>query len=128
MGEPAMELGNRELEKIGEYVKSHLEEWMQPIRAQRELNLIERVIRVEEELKNLREQETTQFNAIDKRFEDQQHYMEKRFGQVDKQFEQVDKRFEEQRQHMDDRFKSLQWFMGIGFSLMAALIGVIDLL
>ena len=46
MGEPAMELGNRELEKIGEYVKQHLEEWMQPIRAQHELNLIERVIDV----------------------------------------------------------------------------------
>jgi len=97
-----MELGNRELEKIGEYVKSHLEEWMQPIRAQHELNLIERAIRVEEELKNLREQGNLQFKAIEKRFEAQQQYMDK-------------------------RFKNLQWFMGIGFTLLAVLMGLLDI-
>src|SRR6056297_1859870 len=105
VGEPAMELGNRELEKIGEYVKNHLEEWMQPIRAQHELNLIERAIRVEEELKNLREQGNLQFKAIEKRFEAQQQYM--------------DKRFETNQQYVDKRFKSLQWFVGIGFTLLA---------
>ncbi len=42
--------------------------------------------------------------------------------------QQMDNRFAEQRQYMDSRFKSLQWFILIGFSLLSALIGVIDLL
>ena len=104
MGEPAMELGEKELEKIGNYVKAHLPEWMGETRRERELDLVERVIRVEEELKNLRE------------------VMEVRFEAVNKRFEAVDKRFED----MDTRFLQLQWSMGIGFTVLAALMAVFN--
>ena len=140
MGEPAMELGERELQKIGEYVKTHLEEWMLAVRSPRELDLIERAIRLEEGQKNLQQQMDQRFEAqlqyMDTRFEAQQQYMDTRFEssqqQMNQRFESqqeyMNKRFEEQQQYMDKRFKSLQWFIFIGFGLLSALIGVIDLL
>jgi septation ring formation regulator EzrA len=63
-----------------------------------EIDLRERTIRVEEELKHQRElmqegfkQMEKRFEQVDKRFEQ----VEKRFEQIDKRFEQVDKRFEQ---------------------------------
>jgi len=97
MGEAAMELGEKELEKIGSYVRSHLPEWMGEIRRERELDLIERIVRVEEELKSLKE------------------VMEARFEGVDARFKGVDK-----------RFSQLQWMMGLGFTVLAALMGVFN--
>ena len=44
--------------------------------------------------------------------------------QMDKRFEQVDKRFEENQHYMDKRFSSLQWFMGIGFTLLVVLMSI----
>jgi hypothetical protein len=38
MGEPAVELGDKELEKIGAYVKKYLPEWMGEIRREREVH------------------------------------------------------------------------------------------
>ncbi len=62
-----------------------------------ELEIRERILRVEEELRHQRElmqegfkQMEKRFEQIDKRFEQ----MEKRFELIDKHFEQVDKRFE----------------------------------
>jgi hypothetical protein len=62
----------------------------------RELSLMERVIRVEEELRSLRELDQIRFDASEKRFE-----------AVDKRFEAVDKRFEELRMDMNSRFDAL---------------------
>jgi hypothetical protein len=90
MGEPAMELGEKELEKIGSYVKSHLSEWMGEVRRERELDLVERVVRVEEELKSLREVMETRFESFEK------------------------------------RFSQILWTMSIGFTLLAALMGVFN--
>jgi hypothetical protein len=92
MGDPGVELGERELEKIGRYVRSHLSEWMGELRRDRELELTERVVRVEEELKSLREVMEARFEAVDR------------------------------------RFASLQWTMGLGFTLLAALMGVFNFL
>jgi len=104
MGDPAMELGEKELEKIGTYVRSHLPEWMGEVRRERELDLVERVVRVEEELKNLREVMEVWFNAVQTEF--------KGFYQ----------RFEE----MDKRFSQIQWTIGIGFTVLAALMAVFN--
>jgi chaperonin cofactor prefoldin len=108
----------------------------------RELSLIERVIRVEEELKSLREIEAARFEASEKRFEALQREMNARFEAVDKRFEAVDKRFEA----MDTRFEALQremnarfeaverrlnfmqWFMGAGFTVVSILIALFGLL
>jgi len=95
----------------------------------KEVSLIERVIRLGDELKALREIERAHFEAIEKRFEALQRgiiarseAMDKRFEallrEMSARFEATDKRFEA----MDKRFSLLQWFIGIGFSVLALLL------
>jgi len=115
-----MQLGPEQLEAIGSYVRSHLKEWISDTgenigrRSERELDLIERTIRVEESLKNLQEQVKTGFEYMEKRFEQVEKRFEqidKRFEQVDKRFEQVDKRFEELREDMKTQFNRVYGFL-----------------
>jgi hypothetical protein len=47
---------------------------------------------------------------------------------MNNRFEAVDKRFEDQLHYMDKRFSSLQWMMGLGFTLIAALMAVFNFL
>lgn len=54
--------------------------------------------------------------------------LEKMLDQMDKRFMQVDKRLEELRGDMNKRFSQLQWSMGIGFTILAALMGVFKFL
>ena len=82
-------------------MKSHLGEWMGEIRRECELELVERAVRVEEELKSLHQHSETRFEAVDDKFESMQRYM-------------------------DRRFSSLQWTMGLGFTLLAALMAVFN--
>jgi len=127
-----MELGEKELEKIGIYVRSHLPEWMGEVRRERELDLVERVVRVEAELKNLREVMEVRFNAVQtelkafhQRFED----VNKRFDDINQRFEDVNKRFEDVNtrfEDMDKRFSQIQWTIGIGFTVLAALMAVFN--
>ena len=77
----------------------------------RELELRERIVRVEEELKRQRELMMEGFKRMDERFE-----------AVDKRFEAVDKRFES----FDKRFSLLQWTILAGFSLMTLFIGLLS--
>lgn len=71
-----------------------------------ELDIRERIVRVEEELKHQRELMLQSFEIsnkrfeemridMNKRFEEMRIDMNKRFEQVDKRFEQIDKRFEQ---------------------------------
>ena len=90
------------------FIKQHLGEWLAEVSlgkppAVYEIELRERMIRVEEELKHQRELMQQGFVMMDKRFEELQHQMDKRFDVVDKRFEAVDKRFES----MDKRFASM---------------------
>lgn len=64
-----------------------------------DLELCERLVRVEEELKHQRELMFEGFKQ-----------MEKRFEQIDKRFEQVDKRFEEMLKRHDQHFL---WLVGL---------------
>jgi len=105
----AMALKKEELVIIGEYVQSHLKEWLPeqiytPSEPVFPIELTERIIRVEEELKNQHELMKQGFDQIDRRIELLQINMDKRFEQVDKRFEQVDKRFEQ----VDKRFEQMQ--------------------
>ena len=133
MGEPVVELGDRELERIGQYVRRHLKEWSREqdveLHSNKELELMERMVRVEEGLKNQAELMRQGFELMEKRFEQMEKRFEqvdKRFEQVDKRFEQVDVRFEDMQKSMDKRFSQLQWTMGIGFTLLAALLGIFN--
>ncbi len=97
----------------------------------RELSLLERIVRVEEELKALREIQMTQFAASEKRFEALQREMNARFEAVDKRFEAVDKRFEavdKRFEALDKRFTALQWMIGLGFTLTVAFMGMLKFL
>lgn len=113
MGEALMALTEEQQQAIGAYIKLHIHEWIGPRADQPEKSAAEdreRIIRIEETVK-------VGFKSVEKRFEQMQHSMDKRFEQVDKRFEELlhytDKRFED----MNRRFSSLQWTMGIGFTL-----------
>ena len=76
-----------------------------------EIELRERMIRVEEELKYQREmirsiltQMEKRFEQSDKRYEELRLDMNARFEQVDKRFEQIEKRFEQ----VDKRFDQVE--------------------
>ena len=101
----------------------------------RELSLVERVIRVEEELKALREIEAARFDAAEKRFEAMEkrfEAMDKRFEAIDARFEAIDTRFEALQREMEVRFTALdkrllqvQWLIGLGLGLITLLIGLL---
>ena len=99
MSNAAMPLSDQDLEQI----KHHLTDWMDSKLLQSQWvpgpELLERSVRVEEELKHQRLLMRESFEQFEKRFE----LIEKRFEQVDKRFEQVDKRFEQ----VDKRFEQV---------------------
>ena len=110
-----MALAQDDIEQIQNLIRENISERMlaQNVNVRYELDLRERMIRVEEELKHQRElmmegfkQMEKRFEQIDKRFEQVDkrfELMEKRFEQIDKRFEQVDKRFEQ----VDKRFEQV---------------------
>ena len=102
-----------DLETIGSYVKDHLSEWLEksyPSESERRLNLIERVIRVEEAIERLTEMIRYQNEMTNRRFEDM--------------LGQMDKRFSELREDMNRRFSTMQWTMFFGFTLISALVTI----
>ena len=153
MGEPVM-LKEEDVVRIGDYVKPWLRELVDHAVPRAETvdvpaALLERMVRVEEELKALRvlmderfefmerrfeavdkrfEAVDKRFEAVDKRFED----MNKRFGDLigylDKRFEAVDKRFEDLIESTDKRFNTLTWVIGVGFVVVTSLTTVFALL
>jgi len=103
-----MALAQEDIEQIRLLIKTALSETPETLNAnvRYELDLRERTIRVEEELKHQRELMLEGFKQMEKRFEQ----VDKRFEQVDKRFEQVDKRFEQ----VDKKFEQLhQEIMGL---------------
>lgn len=80
-----------------EFIKSHLGEWLAEQSLGKppvvyEIELRERIVRVEEELKHQRELMMQGFEQMNKRFEAMQQQMDKRFEQVDKRFDEMLKR------------------------------------
>ena len=100
-----MALAQEDLEQIQWLIKKSLAETPEVLNAnvRYELDLRERTIRVEEELRHQRELMTEGFKQMDKRFEQ----IDKRFEQVDKRFEQVDKRLELMQLEMNKRFEQV---------------------
>ncbi len=107
-----------------EFIKTHVAEWLADQSLARppavyEVELRERLVRVEETLKH-------QLILMERGFQ----LMEKRFEAVDKRFEAVDKRFEESRQDLKAAFEHLTkrtdrfmfWSLGLTFT---AFLGVI---
>ncbi len=93
-----MALAQEDIEQIRLLIKKTLSEIPETVNAnvRYELDLRERTIRVEEELKHQRELMLEGFKLMEKRFEQ----VDKRFEQADKRFEQVDKKFEQLHQEI----------------------------
>jgi uncharacterized protein (DUF3084 family) len=100
-----MALAQEDIEQIRLLIKKTLSETPETLNAnvRYELDLRERTIRVEEELKHQREVMLEGFKQMEKRFEQ----VDKRFEQIDKRFEQVDKRFEQMQMDMNKRFEQV---------------------
>ena len=111
-----------------EFIKSNLGVWLAEQSLGKppvvyEIELRERMVRVEEELKHQRELMRQGFELMDKRFEQVDKRFEqvdKRFEQVDKRFEQVDKRFDEMLRRHDRHFLWLVGFIATSAGLVIA--------
>ena len=124
-----MSLREEDVQRIGDYIKPWIRELVetavpQPAFVGVDAQLLERMVRVEEELKAQRELMDQRFAAVDKRFEDLMAHSDKRFEAVDRRFEVVDKRFDD----MQESFKRTQWLIGLGFVLVTAVVTVFGLL
>ena len=125
-----MALAQEDIDQIQRLIKKTLSETPETLNAnvRYELDLRERTIRVEEELKHQRElmlegfkQMEKRFEQVDKRFEQ----MDKRFEQMDKRFEQVDKRFEQQHQEIMGLHHEIKLLMRWSFGTLLAVGGLI---
>ena len=152
----AMELTKEQLEQIGSYIESNFDRFgaksnVVQLRSY-DIQLIERMTRIEEELRSQREiilkqNETMQFGfaQMDKRFETMQKQMDSRFEavqkQMDERFTAVDKRFESVQKQMDERFTAvdkrfddmnkkftmMMWMMSAGFTIIATVITLLTI-
>ena len=149
-----MTLRDEDVGRIGEYVKPWLRELVGEMVPQPELGgvgtqLLERMVRVEEELKAQRTlmderfgfmerrfegvdkrfvAMDKRFEAVDKRFEAVDKRFEDLIGQMNARFETVDRRFEESNAHTDSRFRTLTWMIGVGFAVVTSLTTLFALL
>lgn len=109
-----MALAKEDIEEIKELIVAVIAERrpeMAGNNVRYELEIRERIVRVEEELKHQRELMMEGFHRIDKRFEQLIGEMNARFAQVDKRFEQVEKRFEQMEkrfEQIDKRFEQVE--------------------
>ncbi len=99
-----------------QFIKDHLGEWLAEQSlgkppAVYEIELRERMVRVEEELKHQRELMREGFAQMDQRHQELRQDMAARFEQVDKRFEQVDKRFESVQQDIRELQRRMDRFM-----------------
>ena len=111
-----MELTGQHLEQVGSYVREHLNSWIRDISlptpaAQLDPVLLERIVRVEEELKLQRELMKQGFEQVDRRFEEVRADANARFEQMDRRFEQMrldaNARFDDTRAHTNTRFEQV---------------------
>ncbi len=116
------------------FIKQHLSEWIAEESLGKplvvfEIELRERIVRVEEELKHQRtliqqilHQMDKRFDAAEKAREQLREDMLDRFARVDKRFEQIDKRFEQVDNRFDEIIHRLDRFMfwSLGLTVTAA--------
>ena len=110
MSDPVMTLSDADLRYIGRYVRAELPGWLNELGPWAlGSELMERVVRVEEELKSQREILLAHVETSDRRFED-----------VNNRFEDVNRRFEDNNK----RHSATQWVVGVGFVVLTALVTV----
>ena len=115
MGALQMKLEKEQLEQIGQYIRENLPKWQEYNNVRYELEIRERIVRVEEGTKHILEKMGERFEQVDKRFEQVQKNMDKRFEHMQ---ENIDKRFEHMQENMDKRFEHMQENMDKRFEQM----------
>lgn len=142
-GNREMSLSEKDLAAIGSYVQHNLPQWFAAMPhpktwLERDMELRERSIRVEEQLNAQRDLMQQGFDHMEKRLTEQREEMiwrfeqvdkrlsqvDKRLDQVDKRFEQINKRFDQVDKRFESLFTRLTVIMGIGFTMMTVLITV----
>ena len=63
--------------------------------------------------------------STNKRFEDMQKYMDKRFEAVDRRFDDVNRRFDDVNRRFDDVNKRFEFMQSLLFALLASIFGLI---
>ncbi|MGB5733736.1 MAG: hypothetical protein WBM40_04760 [Thiohalocapsa sp.] len=104
-----------------QFIKDHLGEWLAEKSlgkppAVYEIELRERMVRVEEELRHQRELIKTLIEQMDKRFDAMQQQMDKRFDAADKRFDAADKRFDAADKRFDGLARRIDRFMVWSFA------------
>ena len=122
-----MPLQEEDLKQITVYVREHLDEWMWEKRLGKplevyEIELRERTVRVEEELRHQRELMREGFSRMDRRFEQVDRHFEELREDMNRRFEQVDQRFEQLTRRID-RF--MIWSFGITVTAAGTVIAVL---
>ena len=109
-----MPLAQEDIDQIRKLIREEVEARIPAGTVRYDLELRERIVRVEEELKHQRELMEQGFRLMEKRFEQ----IDKRFEQIDKRFEQMDQRFE----RLTDR---IERFMRWSFALTLTVGGMV---
>ena len=122
-----MALAQEDIEQIQYLVKKTISESPEAKHAnvRYELDLRERTIRVEEELKHQRELMSEGFKQMDRRFEQVDKHFEQIQSDMNKRFEQVDKRFEQQHQEIMGLHHEIKLLMRWSFGSLLAIGGLI---
>ncbi len=117
-----MALGESDLRRIGDYVKTNMYGWLVEVAPQVVAGpqILERIERIEQELVAQRQEFVAQRHEL----KAQRALMETRFKAVDVRFEDMNKRFED----MNRRFSGMQWLVGGGFVFLGLLMTVYDLI
>lgn len=111
---------------LKEYVRSELESLLVMREKElKEVSLLERVIRVEEELKALREIELARFETSERRFEALEKANQQRFETIERRFEALQREMDKRFEALEKRFNFIQWFMGIGFSFLGLFLTIL---
>nr|VFJ67621.1 MAG: hypothetical protein BECKFW1821C_GA0114237_101236 [Candidatus Kentron sp. FW] len=118
------------LQEVSQYVRAHIGEWLAEESLAKppvvyEIELRERMVRVEEELKHQRELMKQGFDIMEKRFESIDKRFELMVQENNKRFEEINKRFEALTQRID-RF--MFWSFGITVGMGSLVIAALKLL
>jgi len=109
----------RDKEQIKEIVREVLREDEKEIK----LNLIERIVRVEEGIKSLGEQIKLIVETTNKRFEELNNQIKLVLETTNKRFDDNNKRFDD----INKRFDRLTWLITAGFAFLSILLTLITI-
>ena len=117
-----MAIGESELQRIGDYVRGNLHTWLleapPPVAVGRDL--VETQVRLQQELKHLRE-------TMENRFAAQQELMEARFAAVDQRFASIQETMKAGFAAVDKQFSTVKWMGLAAFAVLGILISVLGL-